>query len=179
MRALAAFAVFASLAFADEVKKEIYADFNYGQTAQGNEMWVQSIKVLSPEYRSDVKGEVAVEFSAPGMKYAVAKCRRQPAPKSKDKWGSDQVLGGEEITLDSEGRGSFKFDADKFPAGPMNVRIYAFNDDGQKDVCELQLYNKGGVKWRRGIPKKIPEPAAVAAILGAAALALAVWRKRK
>lgn len=159
MRALAAFAVFASLVFADEVKKEIYADFNYGQTAQGNEMWVQSIKVLSPEYRSDVKGEVAVEFSAPGMKYAVAKCWRQPAPKSKDKWGSDQVLGGEEITLDSEGRGSFKFDADKFPAGPMNVRIYAFNDDGQKDVCELQLYNKGGVKWRRGIPKKIPEPA--------------------
>jgi hypothetical protein len=38
----------------------------------------------------------------------------------------------------------------------MNVRIYSQNKKGEKDVFELQLYNKGGVSWNQGIPNAIP-----------------------
>jgi hypothetical protein len=41
----------------------------------------------------------------------------------------------------------------------MTVRIYAASDDGKKDIFELQLYNKGGISWREGIPAAAP-PAA-------------------
>lgn len=41
----------------------------------------------------------------------------------------------------------------------MNIRIYAQAENGKKDIFELQLYNKGGISWKQGIPKKDP-PAA-------------------
>lgn len=37
----------------------------------------------------------------------------------------------------------------------MNIRIYAQAENGKKDIFELQLYNKGGISWKQGIPKKI------------------------
>ena len=153
MRALAAFAVFASLAFADEVKKEIYADFNYGQTAQGNEMWVQSIKVLSPEYRSDVKGEVAVEFSAPGMKYAVAKCRRQPAPagaKKQRQMGKRPGIGRRRNNFGFRRAGLFQIRRRQVSGGPhecAHIRLQRRRAEGRVRAPALQQRRRQMEAW--------------------------------
>jgi len=62
------------------------------------------------------------------------------------------------VALDAEGAGSFVFPADKYPHGPVTVRISG--DNGQaKDNCYLQLYNKGGVSWNEGMLKEPPPPA--------------------
>ena len=39
------------------------------------------------------------------------------------------------------------------------MRIFASNAQGKQDICELQLFNAGGVKWNQGIPAQAP-PAA-------------------
>ena len=54
---------------------------------------------------------------------------------------------------------SIIFPAEKFPYGPVNVRIYAHNGKDRKDIFELQLFNLGGVVWNQGIPDHDP-PAA-------------------
>jgi hypothetical protein len=146
---------------------ENYLDFNYGQKEDKRlAQWVESIKVLSPAYRSDVKGSVTVEFEAPQMQFARASVWKQPTPDEPGKWGHDAVL-AEKIDLAANGgKGSFTFNADEFPNGPMNVRIYAVSADftpegsGHRDLCELQLYNTGGVHWNQGVPKSDPAAAA-------------------
>ena len=58
----------AILLFASAVMAEaqvLYADFNHGQTSESHGEWIQDINVLSPKLRSDVKGKVTVEFTAP------------------------------------------------------------------------------------------------------------------
>ena len=141
-----------------KVKKEEYLDFNYGEPlankADANK-WVQSIKVVTPEYRSDVKGDVTVTFDAPGMTAAKAMCWQQPTDADPNPWGHDQVVASN-ISLDANGRGTFVFKADEFPNGPTNLRIFAHGDGDKRDICELQLYNTGGVKWNQGIPKSDP-----------------------
>lgn len=134
-----------------------YADFNYGQNDGENSEWIQNISVISPECRSDVKGKVTVKFSAPGMTGAKAMLWRQPSRKDLSEWGHDECLTPKKgLKIGADGTASFSFNADKFPAGPMNVRIYAYNDEGKKDFYELQLYNTGGVKWNQGIPAGKP-----------------------
>ncbi len=136
---------------------ESYADFNPGKGDKGRE-WVQRIEILSPELRSDVKGDVKVEFRAPGMVVAKAMCWQQPTNGKPSEWGQDVTLA--ELKLDAQGNGSFVFPADKFPNGPVHVRIYANNEDKtQKDYREIQLYNTGGVKWNQGLPKAPPPQA--------------------
>lgn len=134
-----------------------YHEFNYGQVAYDAEQWTQSIRVSEPELRSDVRGDVAVSFQAPGMTQATALCWRQTA--SLDRWGEDINLTPEGIALGAEGKGSFVFPAEQFPHGPVNVRIYAHNGRDRKDIFELQLFNLGGVAWNQGIPGSDP-PAA-------------------
>lgn len=139
-----------------------YADFNYGQTA-GNmhSEWVQCIGLISPECRSDVSGKVTVKFRAPGMTRANALLWSQPDGKNTSSWGHDVLLTPSKgLKIKPDGTASFTFDADRFPAGPMNVRIYADDGQGKKDFYELQLYNTGGVSWKQGIPAEDPPAAA-------------------
>lgn len=158
----AALATFAFPAIADEKpphRTEEHGDFNPGrQPAPGSE-WTQAIVIQFPALRSDVKGNVNVEFHAPGMTAARALCWQQPTAQKPDAWGHDVNL-APELTLDADGHGSFVFPADDFPNGPITLRLLAKNDATQKqDVRELQLFNTGGVVWNQGIPRTDP-PAA-------------------
>jgi hypothetical protein len=134
-----------------------YPDFNPGNSTVGSE-WVQAIVIKSPELRSDIQGTVKVDFQAPGMTIAKAYCWQQPTAQDRSPWGHDVNL-APDLKLDAEGNGSFEFPADQFPNGPIAIRIVAQNDAKQRDLRELQLFNKGGVVWNQGIPKTDP-PAA-------------------
>ncbi len=140
-------------AFSQAAKTDQYQDFNPGNSNKGSE-WVQSIVIKSPALRSEVQGDVRVEFEAPGMKTARALCWRQPTDDQPGPFGHDVVLA--DLTLDGSGRGEFVFPADQFPNGPVTVRILAGDGAGRKDMRELQLFNKGGVVWNQGIPKTTP-----------------------
>ena len=109
------------------------------------------ISVVSPEYCSDVKGDTIITLAAPGFKSVTAKCWKQGG-----RFGSDSTVAT--IALDAKGNGSFNFPADDYPHGPITVRISGENGS-VKDNCYLQLYNKGGVSWKEGMPKN-PPPAA-------------------
>jgi hypothetical protein len=149
-----------SLLVADgiDATEQHYPDFNHGQ-AVPHDHWMQSIAVIRPDYRAEVRGRVVVEFKAPGMTAANAFCWRQPTSENPGNWGHDARLSPEGIQLSRDGSGSFVFPADDFPHGPVHLRILAQNREGKRDLCELQLYNTGGVRWNQGIPNTNP-PAA-------------------
>ncbi len=137
-----------------------FLDFRPGRMVIGSE-WVQSIKVTAPELRSDVSGDVRVEFQAPGMTVARALCWQQPTKEAPNPLGHDTKVLPDDIKLDADGKGFFVFPADKYPSGPITVRILANNADmSKRDLFELQLFNKGGVVWNQGIPKTDPPAAA-------------------
>ena len=137
-----------------------FHEFNYGQVKQNAKDWVQAIRVTQPEPRSDVSGLVTVTFRAEDMTEAAAFCWRQPkTPDASNRWGEDVNLTPGGIVLNGRGNGSFRFNADEFPNGPLTVRIYAKNKAGKKDIYELQLFNTGGVVWNQGLPD-VPPPAA-------------------
>ncbi len=133
-----------------------FHEFNRGQGSGDAENWIQAIRVTHPEPRSDVSGMVTVTFHARGMDQATAYCWKQDASGESEGWGRDENLTSNGISLDRRGNGSFRFNADEFPHGPMMVRIYARNSDGQKDIYELQLFNSSGVVWKHGIPDEVP-----------------------
>jgi len=140
-------------------RTEQYADFNPGvEDPDKGTGWGQAIRILSPELRSAVRGDVLVEFVAPGMTVARVMCWKQPTEERPDPLGHDAVVA--DVELDAQGRGSFVFPADDFPHGPVHVRIGANNEDRTKrDYRELQLFNLGGVKWNHGIPERDPPQA--------------------
>jgi len=143
---------------AEEAKKSSeYPDFNPGDNDKGKE-WVQVINIKSPQMRSDIKGDVKVEFQAPGMDVANAFCWQQPTVSEPNPAGHDAQL-TPEIKLGADGAGAFVFPSDKFPNGPITIRIATSNTAKKRDLRELQLYNTGGVVWNQGIPKTDP-PAA-------------------
>jgi hypothetical protein len=142
--------------FSQAAETNGYHEFNYGATKQGAEDWVQSIRVIEPSPRSEIQGDVTVKFRAPGMTEATPYCWQQPTEAQPNPWGHDEKITPAPIVLDAAGNGDFIFPADQFPNGPVNVRIFATNKDGKKDIYELQLFNKGGVKWNQGIPSEIP-----------------------
>lgn len=161
---LAAFCVFTSFAHSAEnepVKRVSgYHEFNYGRVNQDAEKWTQVIRVTQPEPRSEVSGMVTVTFHAKNMTEATAFCWAQPDDSAvTNRWGQDVNLTPGGISLDTRGNGSFRFDAEAFPNGPMNVRIYAKNEKGKKDIYELQLFNTGGSVWNQGIPDSPPAAA--------------------
>ncbi|WFB37813.1 family 16 glycosylhydrolase [Kiritimatiellota bacterium B12222] len=137
-----------------------YHEFNYGNgTKKGVANWVQAIRVTDPMQRSDVSGQLTVSFVAEKMTEAIAMswtAPENPALTPPEAWGQDLNLTPGGIDLDDQGRGSFVFDADLLPNGPINVRIYARNPEGLKDIFELQLFNTGGVIWNQGIPDSKP-----------------------
>jgi hypothetical protein len=134
---------------------DFYSGKNIGKDKDIN--WVNVIRVSAPPYGSDIdgKGNTTVTFSAPGMTKVKVMCWQQPTPANPNKWGHDQVVAAN-VKLDADGNGSFDFPADEFPNGPITIRIYAKDDQAKQDVCELQLYNQGGVVWNQGIPKTDP-----------------------
>jgi len=109
------------------------------------------IRVTSPAYGADIQGDTRIEIVAPKFTKLSAKCWKQG-----DGSGADSVVG--EVALDGQGKGSFVFPANAYPHGPVTVRISGENGD-LKDICCLQLYNKGGVLWNEGLPREMP-PAA-------------------
>jgi len=133
-----------------------YEDFNPGPTSAGAD-WVKSIVIHSPELRSEVQGDVPVKFEAPGMTAARALCWQQPTAANPAPDGHDEVVA--DLELDDNGDGSFVFPADKFPNGPITLRLLVHDTTGTRDMREIQLFNKGGVVWNQGIPKTDP-PAA-------------------
>ncbi len=110
------------------------------------------IAVSSPAYASDIRGDTTIRLVAPGFNRAVAKCWQ-----AGDGPGTDSTVAT--VTLDAQGEGSFVFPADRYPHGPITVRISG-EGDGTKDNCYLQLYNQGGVSWHEGMPKDPPPAAA-------------------
>jgi hypothetical protein len=137
-----------------------YANFNHGDSDPKDKgiEWVQAIKVSSPLPGTNLKGEVTVNFVAPGMTKAKASCWHQPTTDNPSAWGHDVDV-APDISLSADGSGSFIFPADQFPNGPLTLRIYAKDAGKKQDVFQLQLFNEGGVSWNQGIPKSDP-PAA-------------------
>ncbi len=109
------------------------------------------VAVASPPYGADVKGDVRVEVVAPGFKEVMARCW-----KGGGRFGEDSVVAM--VALDPAGKGSFPFPADRYPRGPLAVRISG-RVGSLKDTCYLQLYNQGGAAWNEGLPDS-PPPAA-------------------
>jgi hypothetical protein len=137
-----------------------YPDFYTGESGKGAKGidFVQAIAVSSPAYCSEIKGDTTVAFKAPGMTQVKALCWQQPTTAKPSPWGHDVEV-APDVKLDADGNGSFIFHADQFPNGPTTIRIHAKDNGKKQDICELQLYNKGGVVWNQGIPK-IDPPAA-------------------
>ena len=143
---------------ARDAKSDEYQDFASGKSIN-REGWVQRITIRAPELRSEIRGDVKVDFQAPGMTSARALCWQQPNGQDPNPCGHDAIV-APDIQLDAEGNGAFAFPANDFPNGPVAVRILAHNESGERDARELQLFNKGGVAWNQGIPKSDPPAAA-------------------
>ena len=137
-----------------------YPDFYSGRNTGADKgiEWVQAIAVSSPGYGASIKGDVTVRFEARGMTRVKGTCWQQPDAGSPDPWGHESDL-APDLSLDPAGRGTFVFHADQFPHGPLTVRLFAKDNGRKQDLCELQLFNEGGVLWRQGIPPGDP-PAA-------------------
>ncbi len=115
----------------------------------------QLIAVTSPDYRSDVHGNTSIHVSAPGYRSPLEVKSWLPGGER----GSDSRVAS--VSLDGNGAGSFDFAADRYPHGPITVRISGTRiTDGYVDTCYLQLYNTGGVSWNEGIPAAAPPGAA-------------------
>lgn len=115
----------------------------------------QLIAVTSPDYRSDVHGNTSIHVSAAGYR----------SPLEVKSWlpggdhGSDSRVAS--VSLDVKCAGAFDLAADRYPHGPITVRITGTRvSDGYVDTCYLQLYNTGGVSWNEGIPAAEPPGAA-------------------
>lgn len=106
------------------------------------------IKVVSPAYCSDIKGNTKIDILAPGFTKLIVKCWKQGS-----NFGVDSSIG--EISLKNDGKGSIVFPADKYPHGPVTIRISGTSST-DSDNCYLQLYNKGGVSWNQGMPADPP-----------------------
>jgi hypothetical protein len=115
----------------------------------------QLIGVTFPDYRSDVHGNTSIHVNAPGYRSPLDVKSWLPGAK----YGSDSNVA--DVSLNSDGAGAFNFPADRYPHGPITVRISGARiSDDYVDTCYLQLYNTGGVSWNEGIPKTNPPGAA-------------------
>lgn len=124
---------------------------------QENVRWEQRIRVLSPAPCSDVKGRVEVQMETKGLSHIAARCFVLKQSR-KGTVAEDVPLLPEGFSLDADGRGSFHFNADKLPHGPLTIQFTGENEeDGVRDLYELQVYNTGGKRDKTsGIPDTIP-----------------------
>ena len=120
----------------------------------------QLIAVSSPEYRSDVHGNTTIRVSAAAFRSPLIVKSWLPGGA----YGKDSTVA--QVRLNRKGEGSFTFRANRYPHGPITVRISGTRaTDGYTDTSYLQLYNTGGVKWNEGEPKKAPPAAAGMALV--------------
>lgn len=127
------------------------AAFGFSKAASADAYPQNMVSVASPAYCSTINGNTVIKIVAPGLTSATVKCWKQGPG-----FGSDSTVGV--VSLDDQGRGSIVFPANRYPHGPITVTIAGTNGT-VKDNCYLQLYNKGGIPWKEGIPKADP-PAA-------------------
>jgi len=123
----------------------------FAQSALADHSTKPLISVLAPEYCSDVKGRTTITISAPGVSKIDVKTW-----KPGGRFGSMVAVG--DINLDRDGTGTFVFDADEYPHGPITLSLSGSNAKNE-DNCYVQLYNLGGIAAGAGIPKDAP-PAA-------------------
>ena len=134
------------------VESDLYFDaISVDTDKSGSEVVARHISVTEPAYCSEIRGSTIVKVSAAGFTNLTVRCWKQGSGL-----GLDSVVAT--VIPDSEGNGLFNFPADNYPHGPITIRI-AGEGDGAKDNCYLQMYNRGGVTWKEGIPRE-PPPAA-------------------
>ena len=138
--------------------QNIYADFNFSRNDTTHDKWTKSIEIITPRLRTVITDDTKITLRAPGMNRVYAYCWQQPTTGQPNKWGHDVNLTPGGIETKGAEKVSFVFPARDFPYGPTNIRIYASNNEGKKDVFELQLYNKAGKKWNYGIPDTVLRP---------------------
>lgn len=141
-------------------ESEYAGQFNYGQAKDKGTQWAQAIRVVEPAYRSTIDGTTTITFTAPGMDAAEARCWHQPDAAHPGPWGYDAVVQPSRRIGEDGAAVAFEFPGDDFPHGPITIRIATRSDAGKQDLCELQLYNAGGVRWDgQGIPDGKPAAA--------------------
>ena len=106
------------------------------------------ISVISPAYCAEIQGSITINISASGFDSVTVYCWQQGG-----EFGVNSTIGT--VMLDTMGLGSIVFPADEYPHGPITVRISG-KSGVIPDNCYLQLYNKGGVSWKEGIPADPP-----------------------
>lgn len=109
------------------------------------------VSVLAPAYAAEIQGPTTIRISGPGLSSATVTCWKQG-----EGFGSEATVGT--IALDAAGAGSIVFPADEFPHGPLCVTI-AGSGGNLTDNCYLQLFNRGGVPWKQGLPAAPPAAA--------------------
>jgi hypothetical protein len=107
--------------------------------------------VTAPAYGSTIRGDTTIHVRAPGFGSAVVKSWLPGGP-----FGSDSTVGS--IELSDDGAGSIVFPADKYPRGPITIRVMAA-EGSRKSNYYLMVYNEGGIAWNEGIPPATPAPA--------------------
>lgn len=109
--------------------------------------YIEDLRVVSPKPLSDVNGRLTVTITADRMTDVSAFCVEELTP------------GG--IQLTKGGRGKFRVDTKRLPAGPFTIQLRGTNAQGESDIYELQLYNVNPKAARHaGIPDTIPQGAA-------------------
>lgn len=113
------------------------------------------VSLSAPAYRSELQGQTSMEFIAPGG-YTRAEAYTIYAPDASDSNPNGHVVTLANVGLNSEGKGTFNFDANLVPHGPVCVKIVAVKADGIT-TCDgyFQFYNKVGVKWNTGLDNTI------------------------
>ena len=134
---------------------DLATDITPGEATKTTE-WVECIVVQQPALHAEIKGDTTIAFKAPGMDIVSVFCWQQPESTLDSDNGHDTVI-ARNLPVSGGRTASCVFPADKYPHGPLSLRILALNQQGQMDRFELQLYNQGGVHWREGIPKSDPE----------------------
>lgn len=129
-----------------------------GQNPQ-KPVWVERISSVTPLPSSDISGRCALRFRAEGMDSAEVRCWTMPDAENFNPMGHDAVLWRGRLKNSGNALKTVRFNADRLPHGPLNIRILAQNSRGERDIYELQVYNTGGTSWQSGIPAAVP-PAA-------------------
>ena len=115
---------------------------------------VDHIGVTSPAYCSEIQGNTTINIVAPSIYPTInVHCWKQGSGQ-----GTYTLVGT--VEMDENGMGSIVFPADEYPHGPLTIRISSKTSRDNKKDCYLQLYNKGGVSWKEGIPSNNPPAAA-------------------
>lgn len=109
------------------------------------------VVVTSPKYGSNIKGDTTIEVRAPGFRQVEVKSWLPGG-----KFGEDSTVGV--IDLADDGTGSIVFPADKYPHGPITIRLGATLGKLRSNYY-LIVYNEGGVVWNEGLPDSPPAPA--------------------